>query len=181
MSSLCQKIERAVRSWIRMVAQDNSTLLLELSDGTLAVTDEGLYIELTTGGSYTIPILIGETEETMNPPCIIIVCSNAQQEEDKSPWWFCDLSVEVRVPQNSWTDGEDAQPDVVASIETISQGIANVLFADGFEDNLDDREDELCVLGRAPGGTRQRTPQGRMRIHRYGMTLYAAEEHIDIN
>lgn len=177
MSSLNQKLEQAIRHAIRARAADPSSDDEESvydGEGSVIATESGLGIVFSSGTTLDVPIYIGESEEELNPPCISVVCANANRDED-SPWYFCQAVVEVRYG----ADSDSFTPDKVAALDSLSEAVASILWEDDFPSILSEQVGDFTCEDRTSEGSRERFVENRTRIHRYGMTFFCIEADIE--
>jgi hypothetical protein len=176
-SSLNQKLEQALRHAIRARAadptSDDEESLYE-GEGTVIATESGLAIVFSSGTTLDVPVYVGESEEELNPPCISVVCANANRDED-SPWYFCQAVIEVRYG----ADSDSFTADKVAALDSLSEMVASILWEDDFQSILSEQVRNFTCHGRTSEGSRDRFVENRTRIHRYGMTLYCIEADIE--
>ena len=176
MSSLQQKTERAMFHALRsrLVDVDSTDTSSLGSGGHYVTTATGVAITLTTGTTLDVQFHVGESEMVLTPPLVLIVAETATKDQD-SPWWFVPVRVEVRIN----ADSDTITPDVIATLETMSESIANAIWEPGFEDILSVQQDRFTCLGFTDEANRERSVDGRTRIHTYTRTLFCAEADIN--
>ena len=84
MSSLNTKAELAVYHALRAaLVDDDSSDTTAAGDGsTWVVTESGIGITLTNGTTLDVPFNVGESEEILTPPRVVITSTDCNQDED---------------------------------------------------------------------------------------------------
>lgn len=184
MSSLNQKLERAFRRYLMATAgtpgsgeEGTGVVTMVINDDAESVvnTNDSITTALVSnlGSRFELNWYVGETTDVIRLPAVVVISPTATEDEHLNRNFFCDVDIEVRFWGHNWS----SYPDVVASLEEISEAIRAALLSDDLPNELSVVEPAFSCQGVA-SRTCGRVVEGKVRMHRYTLNLYCCESDL---
>ena len=148
----------------------NSVGVVLAGDTDIAFTvdaDENLRCIPDPGCEFTVGIYVGETEEEIALPAIVVICQSAREDMDARGNYSCDIEVQVQFN----ADSSEQNPKVTDALKFIGDGVRSILGHSTLPSLMSDGADDFGCMGVEAKST-SREVDGRTRIQKHVVTVY---------
>lgn len=173
MSILCQRAERAV---MMALLHEATTALAGVNVFASVSYAEGATVYNTLdqavvgSESFTLNFYTGESEEQVTTPALVVSSENATEDQDAVGNALIDIQFDLMFPADSAT-----AENVIAKLEAASVWVHQMIRRDDFGPLVNNQHCGVTVCGVDPSGySSARMSEGRQRVHRYSVRVYAA-------
>jgi hypothetical protein len=120
--------------------------------------------------SFTLNFYTGESEEQVTTPALIVSSENATEDQDAVGNALVDVQIDLMFPADSATN-----ENVIAKLEAASVWVHQMIRRPDFASMVNNQHCDVSICGIDPSGySGQRMAEGRQRVHRYSVRMYAA-------